>query len=306
MRVNVKRTGFRNGRKPVCKSNQPFNTAVEVFFVKRTVGNGVADLLYTDSRVARHFEIFAGAQPRAAVESAAPVAHNNSVKAPLAAQNISYKTLVFGRKNAVYAIVGSHDGVRFALADSQFKRAQIKFPDSAFVNNAVAVKTGVFLIVQRKMLHAGGHAVFSHAEAERSAHFARKQRVFAVILKISAAKRVALYVDAGTEQRMNAVAAALLAYRGAHSVRVFGLPRTGNRRGGRERRRGFGRRNAVIAAAYLLAQSVRTVRHGNGRYAEPLHRTGIHKIRALNEPRLFGKRQIFKSFVFFHKNPQNK
>ena len=229
---------------------------------------------------------------------AAPVAHHDTVKAPLRAENIGQKPLVFGSKCAVDPVIRRHDRTGLSFFYGCFKRIQINLPYGSFVCNRVADKTEVFLIVECKVLQAGTHAHGLHPAHECRTELSRKERVFAVIFKISAAKRVALDVQSGTEKHMHPVIPAFLADCTPDFLGIFGIP--GGRHARRRRECGcrlaFG--NPVVPAADLLAQSVRSVRHCEAGDIKLRNAMCVHKVRALQKRGLF----FFSKFgsLIFH------
>ena len=155
---------------------------------------------------------------------AAPVAHDDTVKAPLRAENIGQEAFVFGSKGAVDPVIGRHHRAGLAFLYGCFKRFQINLPHCSFVDNRISDKTEVFLIVECKVLDAGTHAHGLYAAHERRAELSCKERVFAVIFKISAAKRVALDVQSGAEKHMHPVIPAFLADCPPDLFGIFGIP----------------------------------------------------------------------------------
>ena len=137
------------------------------------------------------------------------------------------------------------------------------------------------------MLQAGTHAHGLHAAHERRTEFPRKKRVFAVIFKISAAKRIALDVQSGAEKHMHPVIATFLPNRPPDFFSIFGIP--GGCHACRRRECGcrlaFG--DSVIPAADLLAQSVRSVCHRKRWNVQPRNAVCVHKVRSLQKGGFF-------------------
>ena len=85
---------------------------------------------------------------------------------------------------------------------SSFEGRQIDLVESAIAEVDVYHVTSVLLIVKRKVLDAGSHAVLLHAADVRHNHRSRQTGVFAHILEVSPVERRAVDIHAGSEQHL--------------------------------------------------------------------------------------------------------
>ena len=109
-----------------------------------------------------------------------------------------------------------------------------------------------------------------HAFDPCGGHFARKQRIFREILKVSAAKRIALDVVARAEQNRYTFGIAFFTQRNTHAFDQFRIPRTGRSGSGREANCGDALQHirAAFFFGFLFAQTVRAVGHVDGLNSE--------------------------------------
>ena len=133
------------------------------------------------------------------VIGAAPVGDHGAVKAPIVPQDLLKKMGVFVGIDAVDHVVAGHDGLGFALGNSDFKVGQVQFPQGALIQDGIGSHAAQFLVVGGKMFGAGGHAVCLDAADVRGGHLAGKVGIFGKIFKVAAAQRAALGVEAGPQ-----------------------------------------------------------------------------------------------------------
>ena len=100
--------------------------------------------------------------------------------------------------------------------------------------------TAQLLAVDREMLRAGGNTVGLNAANQTGCHTTGHDRVFGIVLKIAAAQRVALDVQAWTEQHIHVQIVRFVAKCLAHFFGERRIPGAGNGAGGREAGGGLG------------------------------------------------------------------
>ena len=173
------------------------------------------------------------------VVNAAPSGDDHPVERPVAFENVVQQVLVVAAMLALIFIIGAHDRPGPALADGSFEGRQVNFVQGPVVDLDVDAVAVHLLVVQRIVLHAGGHAVLLHPLNIGNHHPRGKEGVFAHILEITAVQRRAVDVHARAQQDVLLAVAGLLADGFAVEGRHLGIPRRGEARQGRESRAGI-------------------------------------------------------------------
>src|SRR5699024_104932 len=95
---------------------------------------------------------------------------------------------------AVEPVVRRHYRLCAALFYGNFKGGEIYFAQGTLVHHTVYNHAPELLVVGGKVLYAGVDPALLNTPYARSRHFTGEVRVLRIILKVSAAQRVALYV----------------------------------------------------------------------------------------------------------------
>ena len=135
----------------------------------------------------------------------APVRHHNAAKAPFVAEDVLQKVVALLGKDAVDLVVGAHKSPGIRFPDHYLKPLQAHFAERPGVHTTVGIEAVQFYVICRKMLGAYSHALALDTAYPRCSHLAGKEGVFAVILKVTAAKGIALKVHSGTKDHVQAV-----------------------------------------------------------------------------------------------------
>ena len=269
-----------------------FNGFVERFHGKGAVFETCHDLPAAVFGVARHFEIEPRFEGSDSIMRGAPIGHHKAVKAPLFAENIGEEPLVLRTERAIDGVVGAHEGRGLCGFHDALKCFEVDLAGGALIADAVAPEAVVFRIVEGKVLDGNAHALALNALDFADAHLGSKQGIFGIVFEVPPAQRVALDVDARTEDDIDAVVHALFGDALPHLSGVFGIPARGD---GRRRREGCCRlahRDAVVSPARLFAEAVRAVCHRKRRDTEAPDGSSVHEIDTRNEPRLFFGREF--------------
>ena len=107
------------------------------------------------------------------------------------------------RVDAVDFVVRGHDGHRSGLTHGDFKRGQINLAHRALIDHGVGGLATQLLAVDREVLRAGGNTIGLDAADQTCGHAAGHDGVFGIVLKIAAAQRIALDVQAWAEQHIH-------------------------------------------------------------------------------------------------------
>ena len=116
-----------------------------------------------------------------------PVGHDDSLKAPLFFQDIVQKITVFRAIITAKLVVSGHYGQSAAILNGRFKSGQIDLAQGAFIHFHINPVTFIFLVIQGKMLQAGGYIVFLHPADIGNNHLTDQVGVFTHVFEISAA-----------------------------------------------------------------------------------------------------------------------
>ena len=79
--------------------------------------------------------------------TAAPVAHDDSVEAPVAFQDTVQCDIIMAVVLVVVEVVGTHDAPRLALGDSGTEGRQIDFAESAVANHHIHLMAVLLVVV---------------------------------------------------------------------------------------------------------------------------------------------------------------
>ena len=211
------------GRGPEDVFQDALYVAVKVFYRKGAVFEGLVEGFHL-FLVARHQQVVACLEHGYGVGPSVPVAHHHPVEAPVAAKPVFEKPLAFRRHGAVDAVVGRHYSPGLAFLDGYLEGLQVDLFHCPFAHARIVAGAVGLLVVEGEVLDRHADAVALQAADFCSAHFACQQRIFAQILEVAAAERVAHYVGCGREQHVGAVMQCLIAYCGSHFLHKGGVP----------------------------------------------------------------------------------
>ena len=91
------------------------------------------------------------------------------------------------------------------LPDSDFKTAQVDFPQSAFRHNRLHKVAAMLLVVGGKVLDGSGHAPAVQPAQLGAGHPSGQKRILGKILEIAPVQRVTMDVDTRAQQRVNMI-----------------------------------------------------------------------------------------------------
>ena len=194
---------------------------------------------------------------------AAPVADNNSVKAPLSFQNTVEQRVVL---TAVYTeplVVRGHHRPYSTALNRLFKGRKIDFIHGALAHIDVHFKAVGFLVVQKEVFQTAGHTVLLGAADIRNHHLSGQIRVFSHIFKAASVQRCTGYCGTGPQHNVLIAKSKLFAYGIAIERAQVGIPSC---RETSERRKGYDRvvgpaRFAPSVPIVFGAYTVRSVVH---------------------------------------------
>lgn len=181
--------------------------------------------------------------------------------------------MVLRRGNAVETVVGGHDGPWPCLAHDVFEGTQVDLPQRAFVDVGAGPHPLVFLVVRGEVLDRGAGSPPLKPAHPCRAHPAAQERVLGEVLEVASTARIALDVDAGSEQYIGTAGTCLGAEGFADSLDELGIPGLSERGGRREAGGGIaGSDPHVVDVPGLVPYAVRAVFHHGRREAGGLLR----------------------------------
>ena len=250
------------------------------------------DAPVVDPTARRHLEVHSGGDADDAVVDGAPVVDDEAAEAPLLAEDRGEEVVVIGAVDAIQPIVGAHHRPRLRL-DGALKGGEVDLAERGLVDARVRDHPEELLVVRREVLERRAHAQRLHAADEGGRQHARQQRVFGKVLKVAAAQRVALDVDAGAEHHRHLLRRALAAQRLARLPAQLRVPRLRERACRREARRRYRFAHAeVVGRVGLLAQPVRPVGQHDAREPKARQRLEPPELGAGAQPALLGERHL--------------
>ena len=179
--------------------------------------------------------------------------------------------------DAVEQVVGCHQRTRPALADGNFKAAQVDLAHGAFADLTVAAVAIRLLIVCREVLERRAAAgVLLHAQRDRGGKFAGDQGIFGEILEVASAADVAVDVQRRSEPQVHAEALHLVADQIAAQLGKAEVPALRERRSDRDG-------GAVLLEDLALCSAV------SGKELQPQRSRRRHQLQdALRKPAAHG------------------
>ena len=195
------------------------------------------------------------------VVTAAPVAHDDTVEAPVAFQDAVQRDFIMAVVLVVVEVVGTHDAPRLAFGDSSAEGRQVDLVKSAVANHHVYLMAILFVVVQTIVLHTRSHALRLQALHVGHYHPTGQPGVFTHVLEVAAAQRRAIDVHTRAQNHVLAAIACLFAQTLAVEACQVGIPSGSQTRQCRE---GYARVVGLsslhpLVPKYVGAHAVRSV-----------------------------------------------
>ena len=110
-------------------------------------------------RSSRHEQVVAGLHLLHRIVCSEPVGHDHAFVAPVVAQHLSEKPVIFRGIGAVNLVVGTHYRPGLALLHGNLETAQIELAKGPLGDDFVYAVTIEFLVVCGVMLHGGSYSL---------------------------------------------------------------------------------------------------------------------------------------------------
>ena len=161
---------------------------------------------------------------------AAPVGNDRAVEAPLAFQDFIQQAGILSAVFALVKIVGAHDAPSLSLLHGGLEGGQVNLVERAVVHDDVGVVAVHFVVIQRIVLDADGHAVALHALHIRHHHPRSQIRVFAEVFEVAPVQGRTVDVHPGAQKHVLFAVARLFADAPAVEQGHVGVPGSGQTR----------------------------------------------------------------------------
>ena len=216
----------------------------------------------------RHQEVVSGLHLRDRVAAAEPVRHDQPVEAPVVPQDAVEERGALRRVGAVHLVVGGHDRPRVGLPHDDLEAPEVDLAQRARGDLHVDHVAVPLVVVGDEVLHRRPDALRLHAFHHGRRHPARDEGVLRVVLEVPAPERVAVDVEGGPEEDVDAVLLDLVAHGAADALDEVGVPGRGEERLDREGR-AVVRARGVSLALRLDPQAGRAVGDDDRGDSEP-------------------------------------
>ena len=129
------------------------------------------------------------------------VTHDKTVEIPFSFQNSAQQIFVVAALYLIVQIVGTHDGSCTGV-DTVLEMRQKYLPLCSLVRIYAYLESGIFHLVESKMLHTGHDILILHASYQSGSHLTDGKGFFAVSLLAAAPSRIVGKVDADTGEQV--------------------------------------------------------------------------------------------------------
>ncbi|GAB3111429.1 hypothetical protein GCM10027055_12000 [Janibacter alkaliphilus] len=285
--------GTRLGGGAGGQREHPGGAGVEVGLVHLAGAGRLEQADVSDPVVRRHLQVEAGPQRPGPVDDRAPVGDDETVEAPLLAEDLGEQPVVLRGPGAVDLVVGAHHRPRVRAGDDVLEGGQVDLAQGALVDLGADPQAFGLLVVHREVLQRGADPFGLQPADPGGAERPGEQRVLGEVLEVAPAQRRALDVHPGPEDDSHPLRPRLPAERLADPLGQTRVPAGGQGRGRGE----AGRRDAVadpevVRALVLRAQPVRPVGEHHRGHPEPGHRGRVPEVGAHAQRHLLLQRQV--------------
>ena len=200
--------------------------AIYVGDVEAAVLHTVDDLLYL-SRLTGLHQVVAGMHLTGGGQTFAdtdPVGHNDTLESPVLTKNLGEQIVVTHRELTIHLVIRGHHCPGIALADGNLEATEIELTGCSLRHTFINRSTIGLLGVYGEVLGRDTCALTLYAIDIGGSNLTGEQRVFRVILEVTAAERITVQVHARTKDDVAAVFFGLVADGLTHLAYQFGVP----------------------------------------------------------------------------------
>ena len=134
-----------------------------------------------------------------------PVGHHDALEAPFIAQHVLQQPGAFRGVGSVDLVVGTHDRPWTAFLDGDLETLQVKLAQRTLADLHVDGVAVPFMVVGRVMLGRRAHILRLDSANHGGGHLAGDQRIFRVVLEVSATQWIAMQVQGRCQKDIDAI-----------------------------------------------------------------------------------------------------
>ena len=216
------------------------------------------------------------------IVASAPVADDHTIEAPVVFQYLVEQNAIMTIVLVPVEVIGTHDGPCPTLCHRRLEGRQVDLVKGTIAHDNVHLMAILLVVVQRIVLHTGGHALRLETLHIGHHHTGGEQRVLTHILEVPSTERRTIDVDTRTEDDALLTIEGLLTEALAIEARHLGVPcgrQTGQCGEGHTRVVGLSGLHPLVPE-HIGTNTMRTVVGPEVREAQTLHtRTGELRLR---------------------------
>ena len=163
-----------------------------------------------------------------------PVGHHDALEAPFIAQHVLQQPEAFRGVGSVDLVVGTHDRPRTAFLDGDLEALQVQLAQRTLADLHVDGVAVPFMVVGRVMLGRRAHILRLDSADHGGGHLAGNQRIFRVVLEVSASQRIAMQVQGRRQKDIDPIGRRFRSHGLAHTFDQCIVPCAGQQRGNRK------------------------------------------------------------------------
>ena len=259
------------GTGPLGERQHSSDGPVEVVGTDLAAFDRDVEMLAALARRAGHLDVETGEHRRRRAVRAEPVADDQTVESPLAAEQLGQQPVVLTAERPVQAVVPGHDHANAGLADGGLERHQVQLAERALVDLRRDRHPFELGVVADEVFDARRHALTLQPAHVGDSELGGQEWVLAEALEVASADRRAVEVHGRGEHDVGALRVRLPPERPADLLDQRRIPRRAEGRAAWKR----GRRRTGPGRA---TDPGRAVRHADRRDRRLVERGGVPRV----------------------------
>ena len=248
------------------------DVAVDILDLEGAVldtGDDAVDLIL----VARFHQVVAGPCGLDRTGLVAPVGHDDTLVAPLVAEDTGEQVVLLLGVLAVELVVGGHDGPGIGLLDGDFEVLEVDLAEGTLADAGIVLVAVGLLVVDGVVLDGDTHVVALYTIDIGSSHLTGEDRILGEVLEVTAAERVTMDVHTRGEEDVHTILVDFFTHGLGHLLDEVDIPGAGEEGSHRETGRIIG--VLVVLAGRGDTDTGRAVGEDGSRNAETFDRAGV-------------------------------
>ena len=218
------------GSRPHDQVEDAFDVSIQHPHIKQAISGRVQQCLLLRLG-SRHQQVVACLHLLHRIRPRKPVRHHNALEAPLITQHVLQQPGAFRGIGSVDSVVGSHDRPRTAFLDGDLETLQVQLAQRTLADLHVDGVAVPFMVVGRVMLGRRAHLLRLDSADHGGGHLAGNQRIFRVVLEVSASQRIAMQVQGRRQKDIDPIGRRFRSHGLAHTFDQCIVPCAGQQRG---------------------------------------------------------------------------